>query len=261
MNFAPFLASLDVTNPALFLALAFCAALTTAISKAGFGGAVAIGIPILLLVTTPRIALGVTLPILLVIDVWVLYAMRDKINRQLLVIMTIFGMAGHGIGWAFFDYISNDMLTAFIGGMSVFTTILFFKRQFSPAPQSATASYPASHMWRRGAFWCSLSGISSFISVTGGIPLQIFLLPYQLPRAFYVGTAAAFFFLFKSIKTTAVLGFGHFECGCRNGFGVAVASHPNWCLTWQKDQPSIIRQAILLCASCGLGHHRYKASD
>ena len=187
--------------------------------------------------------------------------MRDKINRQLLVIMTIFGMAGHGIGWAFFDYISNDMLTAFIGGMSVFTTILFFKRQFSPAQQSAAASYPASHMWRRGAFWCSLSGISSFISVTGGIPLQIFLLPYKLPRAFYVGTAAAFFFLLKSIKTTAVLGFGHFECGCRNGSGVAVASHPNWCLAWQKDQPAIIRQTILLCASCGLGHHRYKASD
>ena len=126
----PLMASLDVTNTALFLALAFCAALTTAISKAGFGGAVAIGIPILLLVTTPRIALGVTLPILLVIDVWVLYVMRDKINRQLLVIMTIFGMAGHGIGWAFFDYISNDMLPAFIVGMSVLTDILFFISHF-----------------------------------------------------------------------------------------------------------------------------------
>ena len=240
MNFVPFLASLDVTNPALFLALAFCAALTTAISKAGFGGAVAIGIPILLLVTTPRIALGVTLPILLVIDVWVLFAMRDKINRQLLVIMTIFGMAGHGIGWAFFDYISNDMLTAFIGGMSVFTTILFFKRQFSPAPQSATASYPASHMWYTASnFFTSLPITTRHLCWHGG----------------------GVFLLFKSIKTTAVLGFGHFECGCRNGSGVAVASHPNWCLSWQKDQPAIIRQAILLCASCGLGHHRYKASD
>ena len=192
--------SLDVINPALFLALAFCATLTTAISKAGFGGAVAIGIPILLLVTTPRVALGVTLPILLVIDVWVLYAMRHKINRQLLVIMTIFGMAGHGIGWAFFEYISNEMLTAFIGGMSVLTTILFFKRRFSPISKSVTANYSASHMWRRGAFWCSLSGVSSFISVTGGIPLQIFLLPYKLPRAFYVGTAAAFFFLLNLSK-------------------------------------------------------------
>ena len=55
-------------------------------------------------------------------------------------------------------------------------------------------------MWRRGAFWCSLAGISSFISVTGGIPLQIYLLPYKLPRAFYVGTAAAFFFLLNLTK-------------------------------------------------------------
>jgi uncharacterized membrane protein YfcA len=84
--------------------------------------------------------------------------------------------------------------------MSVYTTILFFKRQFSAASQSATASYSASHMWRRGALWCSLSGVSSFISVTGGIPLQIFLLPYKLPRAFYVGTAAAFFFLLNLSK-------------------------------------------------------------
>ena len=215
------MASLDVTNPALFLALAFCAALTTAISKAGFGGAVAIGIPILLLVTTPRIALGVTLPILLVIDVWVLYAMRDKINRQLLVIMTIFGMAGHGIGWAFFDYISNKVpVRLFIGGMSVFTTILFFKRQFSPAPPICIGQLSPSHVaWRRGAFWCSLSGISKLYFVTG-IPLQIYLLPYKLPRAFYVGTAAAFFFFKKFIKTTAM----YWDLGVLNMDVVMVAA-------------------------------------
>ena len=200
MIFAPALVALDVTNPSLFLALAFCAALTTAISKAGFGGAVAVGLPILLLVTTPRIALGITLPILLVIDIWVLCAMHDKINRQLLVVMTIFGMAGHAIGWAFFNYISNELLTAFIGGISIFTTVLFLKRHYLSSSQSATTKDPPTHTWRRGAFWCSLSGISSFISVTGGIPLQIFLLPYKLPRAFYVGTAAAFFFLLNLSK-------------------------------------------------------------
>ena len=200
MNFTTVLASIDVTNPLLFFALAFCAGLTTAISKAGFGGAVAIGIPILLLVTTPRIALGITLPVLLVIDVWVLFAFRDKIHGQLLLIMTIFGMAGHAIGWAFFDYISNEVLTAFIGGMSVLTVILFFKRQFKKSSQSIEVQKSSLHMWRRGAFWCSIAGISSFISVTGGIPLQIYLLPYKLPRAFYVGTAAAFFFLLNLTK-------------------------------------------------------------
>ena len=139
MTFASVLASIDVTNPMLFFALAFCAALTTAISKAGFGGAVAIGIPILLLVTTPRIALGVTLPILLVIDVWVLFSLRDKIHRQLLVIMTISGMSIHAIDWAFFDFISTVLLTAFIGGISVLTLILFFISQFRP-PSKPTVS-------------------------------------------------------------------------------------------------------------------------
>ena len=111
MTLTSVLASIDVYNQPLFLLLSFFAALTTAVSKAGFGGAVAIGIPILLLVTTPRVALGITLPILLIIDVWVLYSFRNKINYQLLLIMTIFGMVGHAFGWAFFDYISNAALT------------------------------------------------------------------------------------------------------------------------------------------------------
>jgi len=194
------LASIDVINPILFLTLAFCATLAIAISKSGFGGAVGIGIPILLLVTTPRIALGVTLPILLVIDVWVLYAFYKKFHRRLLIIMTVFGMAGHGVGWMFFDYISNDMLTAFIGGISVITALLFFKRQITPSSQPPSVQPSATHMWGRGALWCSLSGISSFISVTAGIPLQIFLSPYKLPREIYVGTAGIFFFCLNLSK-------------------------------------------------------------
>jgi len=194
------LTSLDVVDPVLFIALAFCAALTTAVSNAGFGGAVTIGIPILLLVTTPRIALGVTLPVLLVIDVLVVYTLRHKINYQLLTIMALFGVVGQGIGWAFFDYISNAMLTAFIGGMSVLTVMLFLMRQFKPATNASAPKQTPRHMWMRGSFWCSLSGIFSFISVTGGIPLQIFLLPYKLPRQIYVGTAAAFFFLLNVSK-------------------------------------------------------------
>ena len=194
------LSSIDVVNPLLFFCLAFCAVLTTAVSKAGFGGAVAIGIPILLLVTTPRIALGITLPILLVIDVWVLLSFRNKINSKLFFIMTIFGMIGHFIGWAFFEHISNNMLTAFIGSMSVLTALLFFTRKSNHSLKPLSQHHEKSKMWQRGAFWCSLSGISSFISVSGGIPLQIYLLPYKLKREFYVGTAAAFFFLLNLSK-------------------------------------------------------------
>ena len=97
--------ALDITNPWLFYAIGFCAVLTTAVSKAGFGGAVAIGIPLLLLVTSPRLALAITLPILLIIDVWIVFFSRNKIDYQLLLIMSIFGLLGHAVGWYFFDHI------------------------------------------------------------------------------------------------------------------------------------------------------------
>ena len=196
--------ALDITNPWLFYAIAFCAVLTTAVSKAGFGGAVAIGIPLLLLVTSPRLALAITLPILLIIDVWIVFFSRNKIDYQLLLIMSIFGLLGHAVGWYFFDYISNEALVAFIGGMSLLTVFLYFKRRFLPS-SSTGADLPSLQsrplaLWFRGAFWCTLSGISSFISVSGGIPLQIFLMSCNVRRTVYIGSASAFFFILNLTK-------------------------------------------------------------
>ena len=96
--------------------LVFSAVLVTAISKAGFGGAI------------PRdtsyywslhrgLLLGITLPILLVIDVWVVVSYRKDISLRLLGIISLFGLLGHFIAWNVFDYISNQILTIFICGI------------------------------------------------------------------------------------------------------------------------------------------------
>jgi uncharacterized membrane protein YfcA len=130
--FTELFGAIGVATPFLFYAIGFIAVLITAVSKSGFGGAVALGIPVLILVTSPRIALAVTLPILLIIDIWVVFFSNNKINYKLLVIMLIFGLLGHGLGWYFFDYISNAALVTFIGSMSVLTAFLFFKKRFLP---------------------------------------------------------------------------------------------------------------------------------
>jgi uncharacterized membrane protein YfcA len=199
------LALMNITNPILFYVLALSAALTTAASKAGFGGAVAIGIPILLLVTTPRIALGITLPILLLIDVWIVFFSKNKIDLLLLLVMSVFGLFGHAVGWYFFDYISNDALIFFISGMSILTAFLFFKRQLRPERLSSNKKetdekHNLTRLWLRGGVWCTLSGVASFVSVSGGIPLQIFLLAFRLKRSVYLGSAGAFFFLLNLSK-------------------------------------------------------------
>ena len=89
--FTELFGAVGVVTPFLFYAIGFIAVLITAVSKSGFGGAVALGIPLLILVTSPRVALAVTLPILLIIDIWVVFFSSNKINYKLLTIMLIFG--------------------------------------------------------------------------------------------------------------------------------------------------------------------------
>ena len=202
--FTELFGAVGVATPLLFYAIGFIAVLITAVSKSSFGGAVALGIPVLILVTSPRIALAVTLPILLIIDIWVVFFSNNKINYKLLVIMLIFGLLGHGLGWYFFDYISNAALVTFIGSMSVLTAFLYFKKRFLPVKIDLVAMPPLQNrpiaLWSWGGFWCTLSGIASFISVSGGIPLQIFLLSCKVPRTVFIGSAGAFFFILNLTK-------------------------------------------------------------
>ena len=54
--------------------------------------------------------------------------------------------------------------------------------------------------WQRGFLWCGLSGVSSFISLSGGIPAQVFLLPHGLARQAFVGTLCVYFFVINIAK-------------------------------------------------------------
>jgi uncharacterized membrane protein YfcA len=154
--FTELFGAVGVVTPFLFYAIGFIAVLITAVSKSGFGGAVALGIPLLILVTSPRVALAVTLPILLIIDIWVVFFSSNKINYKLLTIMLIFGLLGHGFGWYFFDYISNAALVTFIGSMSVLTAFLYFKKRFLPVKIDLVAIPPLQSrpiaLWSWGRF-------------------------------------------------------------------------------------------------------------
>ena len=55
-------------------------------------------------------------------------------------------------------------------------------------------------IFQRGAIWCGLSGISSFVSLSSGIPAQIFLLPHAIARQSFVGTLCVYFFVINIMK-------------------------------------------------------------
>ena len=190
-------------SPEYFWFLAVLAVLAVSISKSGFGGALgSISVPILLFALPPKLALGVLLPLFLVTDVWVVYIWRKLLDKRILLIMCAFGLIGELIGWLLFDYLNDQILTGMIGAISIITAINYTWRRIRPGKRTSAeiATIVSRRIFQRGAIWCGLSGISSFVSLSGGIPAQIFLLPHALVRQAFVGTLSVYFFVINIAK-------------------------------------------------------------
>ena len=200
--------------PVFFWALALTAVIAVAISKSGFGGALgSLSVPILLFVLPPKAALGVMLPLFLLIDVWVVYVWRRMLDRRILLIMCLFGLLGQLVGWLLFDYLSDALLTGLIGGVAVITALNYLRRRIWPGKRTTTeiAAIVTRRIWQRSFLWCGLSGFSSFVSLSGGIPAQVFLLPHGLARQAFVGTLCVYFFVINLAKIPFYFAVGMFS--------------------------------------------------
>ena len=193
-----------------FWLLAILSALIVAISKSGFGGGMgALSAPLLLLVLPPQEALAILLPIFLVTDVFVVWQWRHFGVWRLILPMVLFASIGQLLGWWFMHLVNETALVVMIalialasGGQYYLT--LFFSQRASAAAQQHSDRRSIRRKRRqigaRASVWCSLSGVSSFVSLTGGIPVQIFILPLRLPRQFVVGTLAWYFLIINASK-------------------------------------------------------------
>ena len=189
--------------PVYFAVMCILSVMAVSVSKSGFGGALgAMSMPIMLFVLPPKVALGVLLPLFLLIDVWVVYLWRKWLNRRFLIFMCGFGVAGQLVGWLLLEYLSDRLLTGSIGVVGILTA-LNYARQIA-FPDGETSSETAARMmrriWVRAPAWCGLSGLASFVSLSGGIPVQIFLLPHALARQSFVGTMSVYFFVINLAK-------------------------------------------------------------
>ena len=191
------------TSPEYFWFLAVLAVLAVSISKAGFGGAMgSLSVPILLFALPPKLAIGVLLPLFLVTDVWVVYLWRKMLDKRILLFMCAFGLIGEVVGWLLFDYLNDKLLTGLIGFISIVTALNYVWRRIKTGKKTSTeiATLVSRRIFQRSAVWCGLSGISSFVSLSGGIPAQIFLLPHALARQAFVGTLSVYFFVINIAK-------------------------------------------------------------
>ena len=196
---------LEILNnsPLLFWIIAVVAVLAVSISKSGFGGALgSFSVPIMLFVLPPKLALGVLLPLFLVTDIWVVYIWRKMLEKRTLVVMCLFGVLGQVIGWLIFDYLNDHILSGLIGLIAIMTALNYAWKRLNKGGTNTLeiAKKVTRNLIKRGLIWCGLSGISSFVSLSGGIPAQIFLLPHALPRQAFIGTLCVYFFVINLFK-------------------------------------------------------------
>ena len=198
-----------------FWAVAASAVLFVAIAKSGFGGTIgSLSAPIMLMVLPPFETLAVLLPLYLLTDCWTVWIWRGYCRWRLLFWMVLFSVIGQGLGYLFIDAIDESLLTVLIGAVAFFTGGRYWYRWKFPVSHQLNRQDIRAIRRRaapRASLWCSLSGFSSFVSLTGGIPLQVFLLPMRLHRYIMVGTSAWYFLSINTMKVPLFFDLGMFN--------------------------------------------------
>ena len=204
--FSVFLSDLNLsTQPdLLFWAVCCIAVLSVSISKSGFGGALgALSAPLMLTILPAKATLAILLPLYLMADFWTVWIWRGYAVKKLLFWMVVMAIIGQFLGYLFIEVIDDSTLKAVIGALALVTGGRYWLRVFRPqaaARPRAAIRHIRRRFRQRSGIWCTLSGLSSFISLTGGIGVQIFMLPMAIHRFFFVGTLAWYFLIINLAK-------------------------------------------------------------
>ncbi len=168
------------------------------ISKAAFAGGLGLlAMPLLLVVFDPHTALGIMLPILLMLDGFTLRKYWQRWSLPILWQLLPAAVVGIVVAALLLGALSTAQLQWLIGlGSMLFAVRYFFFRS-----QSATwlASRPA------GVVMGFISGMSSTLLHAGGPPLAIHLLARKLPATDYIATSAVFFAVLNLVKLPAFI--------------------------------------------------------
>lgn len=176
-----------------FYATAIPAVLLMGLSKSGFGaGLGALAVPLMALVTPVPQSAALLMPAMLLIDIVSVAAYRREVDKPLLKLLIPFGLLGTLVGTLLFRVLDTRTVATLVG---VFT-LAFLAQRWLLAPR---ADSPPPPRWAGGVL-ATLSGFTSFVSHTGGPPLNAYVIPLKLPPIQFAATLAVFFFCINLAK-------------------------------------------------------------
>ena len=197
-----------------FFAIAGPATIFAGFSKGGFGsGASFAAAAILALVIEPELALGVMLPLMMLIDFASLAPYWKKWLPRVPVLLVLGGLPGVVIGGFVISYADADTFRILIGLIAL-GFVLWQIAQSRGWFRAANRSMPS---WA-GVFAGTIAGFTSCVSHAGGPAAAVYLLSLKPTKTEYQATTVIVFWVINIAKffTYAQLGMFTLETGQAN---------------------------------------------
>lgn len=173
------------------------AVLITGISKSGFGGGLGVmSVPLMSLFIAPQFAAAILMPILLAMDIIIVWQYRARWNRKVVLMLLPGALLGLAVGAVTFQAMNADVIRFLVGLLAMFFVAHYVLRLRQLNTPGGT---PAPVVFTLGA----VSGFASFVAHAGGPPVKGFLLRQNLEKSVFVGTNTMFFFSMNAIKSVA----------------------------------------------------------
>ncbi len=188
-----------------FFLWAIPAVILAGMSKGGFGGALGFAAaPILAVAVPPAFAVGLMLPLLLIMDVTSVRSYWKQWDWPSVKILLWGSVPGTLVGMAIYSYADDDMLRVLIGIVAL-GFVLYRILQGLGRIGAVRADRP----WV-GVVFGALGGLTSFISHAGGPPVAVYLLSKDMTKTSYHATQAIVFWVLNAAKVVPYVFLGLF---------------------------------------------------
>lgn len=179
-----------------FFAIALPAVAFAGMSKSGFGsGAAFASSSILAIVLPPGLALGIMLPLLMLVDVASLRPYWKRWSWPEARRLMLGALPGVALGTALYQVTNDDMIRFLIGLISIVFVI------WQVSVKLGWIRLGQNGMPARGGYWAGLvAGFTSFVSHAGGPPAAVYLLGRNLDKTPYQATTVLVFWAINLLK-------------------------------------------------------------
>ena len=190
----------DFSSDIIFYLVTGFAVLMTGISKSGFGGIALLSVPVMSLIMSPIVAAAIMLPLLLIMDLFSVFAWRKNANWGYLSVLLPGAQLGIVVGAFSASYVSEDIVRLIVGVIAIgFFIFRILPENLFNSAGSGKSDKPA------GVFWGSFAGFTSYIAHAGSPPLHIYLIPKNPPKDVFAATCVWFFMIVNLIKLPAFI--------------------------------------------------------